>query len=154
MATCVLYTCPPQVGNLPFRRLCKDLGCEVTCGEMAVATNLLQGQSSEWALLKRHPSEDMFGVQVRRGIWLVQHLAGRCLLARPLFASESAQLPFSATGRASYPPPPQQVCGGYPDAMARLSQLISEQVSCDFVDLNCGCPIDIICSRGAGSAIT
>ncbi|KAI8465075.1 MAG: putative tRNA-dihydrouridine synthase [Monoraphidium minutum] len=92
------------VGNLPFRRLCKGLGCEVTCGEMALATNLLQGQSSEWALLKRHPCEDIFGVQV---------------------------------------------CGGYPDAMARLCQVVSDEAAVDFVDLNCGCPIDLICSRQA-----
>lgn len=62
-----------------------------------------QGAASEWALTKRHPSEDLFGVQL---------------------------------------------CGAYPDSMARCCQLLDDLVSVDFVDLNFGCPIDLV--RGEG----
>lgn len=104
-----VYVAPlTTVGNLPFRRIMKKFGADITCGEMAVVSNLLEGKPSEWALLKRHPEEDVFGVQI---------------------------------------------ASGYADQFTRICEVIEEEMNVDFVDLNLGCPLDIICNKGAGSAL-
>ncbi|KAH8237908.1 hypothetical protein KR032_006065, partial [Drosophila birchii] len=96
------------VGNLPFRRICKEFGADITCGEMACALPLVKGLGQEWALTKRHESEDIFGVQL---------------------------------------------CGNNPNMIAQAAQVIAETTEVNFIDLNIGCPIDLIYQQGGGSAL-
>ncbi|XP_055542213.1 tRNA-dihydrouridine(47) synthase [NAD(P)(+)]-like [Wyeomyia smithii] len=104
-----LYLSPlTTVGNLPFRRICKEYGADITCGEMACAVPIVNGTQQEWALTKRHSSEDLFGVQL---------------------------------------------CGRSPKLVTYAAQVITENADVDFIDINLGCPIDLIFKEGGGSAL-
>jgi tRNA-dihydrouridine synthase 3 len=50
--------------NLPYRRLCVELGARVLVSEMVVARRLKQRRGSEFALIRRAPEEPCFGVQL------------------------------------------------------------------------------------------
>ena len=50
--------------NLPYRRLCVELGARVLVSEMVVARRLKQRRRSEFALIRRSPHEPCFGVQL------------------------------------------------------------------------------------------
>lgn len=50
--------------NLPYRRLCVELGARVLVSEMTVARRLKQRRRGEFALIRRAPSEPCFGVQL------------------------------------------------------------------------------------------
>ncbi|CAG5056606.1 unnamed protein product [Parnassius apollo] len=104
-----LYLSPlTTVGNLPFRRICKGFGADITCGEMALCESLLKGLKQEWALVKRHESEDLFGAQI---------------------------------------------CGNNAYTITKVAQLLQENTELDFIDLNLGCPIDLIYKKGGGSGM-
>ncbi len=46
-------------GNLPFRRLCVELGAGATYSEMALGMPLLQGSNADWTLMRAHERELM-----------------------------------------------------------------------------------------------
>lgn len=50
--------------NLPYRRLCVELGARVTVSEMTVARRLKQKRKGEFALIRKFEGEPFFGVQL------------------------------------------------------------------------------------------
>ena len=51
-------------GHQAFRRLCVEMGADVTVGEMAVVKRLLDNDPVEFSRLRSHPSEPFFGAQI------------------------------------------------------------------------------------------
>ncbi|KAI6715665.1 hypothetical protein JHW43_001867 [Diplocarpon mali] len=116
-------------GNLPFRRMCVEFGAQLTYSEMAMAMPLLQGQKSEWALMKAHESETSPPRYAPSSI--VQGYNNSKDLK---FATQvSATKPWQATKAA--------------EIMANLVPHIR------LMDLNCGCPIEMVYQSGAGSGL-
>jgi tRNA-dihydrouridine synthase 3 len=94
-------------GNLPYRRLCREYGADLTCSEKILAGKLVRGSRAELPLLRRHPVEETFGIQL---------------------------------------------CGKHPEELAEAAA-IAAATGCRFIDLNFGCPIDLVVRRGAGAAL-
>ncbi|KAF6820690.1 tRNA dihydrouridine [Colletotrichum sojae] len=118
-------------GNLPFRRLCVDLGAQLTYSEMALGMPLVQGVKNDWALMKAHESE----------------------ISPPKVNPESASivknydnardLKFGA-----------QISGNQAWHCVKSADLLNRFVPrLRLIDLNCGCPIDMVFKAGGGSAL-
>lgn len=116
-------------GNLPFRRMCVEFGAQLTYSEMAMAIPLIQGQKSEWALMKAHESE----------------------ISRPRYTptsivqeyDNSKDLKFGAQISASKPWQALKAAEIMPRLLPHLR----------VIDINCGCPIELVYRAGAGSAL-
>lgn len=77
---------------------------------VALTQSLLSGSKEEWSLVRRHPSERLFGIQV---------------------------------------------AGNRPAVLVPASEVIAREIGnggISFVDVNCGCPIDLVFKSGSGSA--
>jgi len=116
-------------GNLPFRRMCVEFGAQLTYSEMAMTIPLIQGQKSEWALMKAHESE----------------------ISRPRYTptsvvqdyDNSKDLKFGAQISASKPWQALKAAEIMPRLLPHLR----------VIDINCGCPIELVYKSGAGSAL-
>jgi tRNA-dihydrouridine synthase 3 len=116
-------------GNLPFRRMCVEFGAQLTYSEMAMAVPLIQGQKSEWALMKAHESEISPPRYTPTSV--VQDY------------ENSKDLKFGAQISASKPWQALKAAEIMPRLLPHLR----------VIDINCGCPIELVYRAGAGSAL-
>jgi tRNA-dihydrouridine synthase 3 len=118
-------------GNLPFRRLCVKLGAQLTFSEMALGLPLVQGANPEWALMKAHESE----------------------ITPPTVSSKAGDIVpgYDNSKDVKFG---VQIAAGKPWIAFKTTEAIAKY--CPHVraiDLNSGCPIDLVCKSGAGSAL-
>ncbi|CCH62959.1 hypothetical protein TBLA_0I03030 [Henningerozyma blattae CBS 6284] len=101
------------VGNLPYRRLMRKLGADVTYSEMALALPMIQGTSAEWALPTSHISESQgYGIQLA--------------CSKPWQAAKACEA---------------------------ISTCLDTTSAISEINLNSGCPIDLLHRQGAGCAM-
>ena len=116
-------------GNLPFRRLCVSLGAQVTWSEMAMGLPLLQGEKQEWALMKAHESE-LRPPQYTPNAVVQNYDNGKDFKFGAQIAANKPWLALKTT-----------------EVLTTLCPHLRA------IDLNCGCPIDLVYRQGAGSAL-
>jgi tRNA-dihydrouridine synthase 3 len=122
-------------GNLPFRRLCTSLGATFTYSEMAMSLPLLQGHRPEWALLKAHESETQpptfIGTSKPNVVYDYRY-------------NPSTDIRFGA-----------QIAANKPWVALKATEILTTLLprGLRLIDLNVGCPIDLVYREGAGSAL-
>ena len=117
-------------GNLPFRRLCVELGCQATYSEMAHGLDLLQGNKSDWTLMRAHEIE-----------------------ARPPSLSPDAPV-VQSYDNARDTRFGVQIAAHTPWIAIKAAEALTRFLPhLRVIDVNCGCPIDNVFKTGAGSAL-
>ena len=117
-------------GNMPFRRLCIGFGAQITYSEMAMGMPLIQGQKSEWALMRAHQSE----------------------ATPPRYNGLSGIVADYENSRDSRFG--AQIAANKSWQALRTTELLTQLCpQLRVIDLNCGCPIDLVFRAGAGSAL-
>ena len=116
-------------GNMPFRRLCVSLGAQATWSEMAMGLPLIQGEKQEWALMKAHESETL----------------------PPKYAPQSVVQGYDNSKDLKFG---AQIAANKPWLAFKTTEILTRQLPhLRAIDLNCGCPIDLVFRQGAGSAL-
>jgi tRNA-dihydrouridine synthase 3 len=116
-------------GNLPFRRMCVDFGAQITYSEMALSMPLIQGTKAEWALMKAHESE----------------------VSPPRYTPNSIVQGYDNTKDLKFG---AQISANKPWNAMKAAEVMTKLLPhLRVIDLNCGCPIELVCRQGAGSAL-